>query len=304
MQSYGTMSTMNQKIPSHRSLRVGPASRGGLSGALGLSSLVLAGVGALAQPDRAWAGAQDGTLEVKPEVRAQTVLCTDGKSHYVAVAPHERLIHQLYYGDGKQFAIVPHEPSGMLSGDNFFEPRYSLKTANTNFRGHDMRVYSSVSLNDAKTECEVRCGDRTKTLPVVAADKAQKLLKDAKFTQSPQKFVPYALMRDERGTYYYVDHGATEQTEKNYRLYVGQKGNLQQQKMTNVVSDSEGEIFSTPSASLRLLVDTSGRRESTWIAEEKRTKLLLVPVAQNMPMIYNELGVYSGQRLGNPCDDL
>jgi len=28
-----------------------------------------------------------------------------------------------------------------------------------------------------------------------------------------------------------------------------------------------------------------------------------VPVEENLPLIYNELGVYTGARLGTPCDD-
>jgi hypothetical protein len=32
-------------------------------------------------------------------------------------------------------------------------------------------------------------------------------------------------------------------------------------------------------------------------------ELKVVPITENLPMIYNELGVYSGARLGTPCDD-
>ena len=71
--------------------------------------------------------------------------------------------------------------------------------------------------------------------------------------------------------------------------------------MTNVVSDSEGDVFSTKTGSLRLIID---RRESTWIEGEKPRKLMLVPVRQNLGLIYNELGIYAGQRQGTPCDDL
>src|SRR5262249_505419 len=33
----------------------------------------------------------------------QTMVCTDGKAHYVVAAPHERHSTQLYWGDGKSF---------------------------------------------------------------------------------------------------------------------------------------------------------------------------------------------------------
>ena len=40
----------------------------------------------------------------------KTGVCTDGKSHYVVVAPHDKQGTQLYYGDGKTFYRVPCRP--------------------------------------------------------------------------------------------------------------------------------------------------------------------------------------------------
>ena len=40
----------------------------------------------------------------------KTAVCTDGKSHYVVVAPSEKQSTQLYYGDGKTFYRVPLPP--------------------------------------------------------------------------------------------------------------------------------------------------------------------------------------------------
>ncbi len=73
------------------------------------------------------------------------------------------------------------------------------------------------------------------------------------------------------------------------------------QKMTDVASDSEGEIFATKTGSLRLVLD---KKQSSWLMGEKATSLTLIPVEQNYQMIYNDLGVYTGERLGTPCDDL
>ena len=97
-------------------------------------------------------------------------------------------------------------------------------------------------------------------------------------------------------------HGSefAEADRGRYRLFVGPKGNLAQAKMTNVVSDSEGDIFATKTGSLRLILD---RRESSWIENDKPKPLRLVPVEDNLSMIYNDLGIYSGERLGTPCDD-
>ena len=72
--------------------------------------------------------------------------------------------------------------------------------------------------------------------------------------------------------------------------------------MTNVVSDSEGQIFSTQSGELRLLLDRV--QTSFWIEGGKKSELRSVPLEENYSLIYNELGPYRGQRLGTPCDDL
>ena len=71
----------------------------------------------------------------------KTAVCTDGKSHYVVVAPSDKQSVQLYYGDGKTFHRVP-LPPWVLTGEEFFEPRFSAPTKNSNFRGLDMRLFS------------------------------------------------------------------------------------------------------------------------------------------------------------------
>ena len=46
------------------------------------------------------------------------------------------------------------------------------------------------------------------------------------------------------------------------------------------------------------------KKETQWIANEKKTKLIWLPVEDNRIMIYTDLGVYTGMPLGTPCDDL
>ena len=230
----------------------------------------------------------------------KTAVCTDGKSHYVVLAPSDKQSVQLYYGDGKTFHRVP-LPPWVLTGEDFFEPRLFAPKKNSNFRGLDMRLFSSVNHDADKKTCAVTCGERTTDLQIVPADEAKALLGKATFWPSPMARVPYALARDARAIYYYVDRGATPATEKSFHLYRGPKGGMKLQKMTDVASDSEGEIFATKTGSLRLILD---KKQSSWLEGQKVNALTLVPVEQNYAMIYNDLGVYTGQRLGTPCDDL
>src|SRR5205823_14008873 len=128
------------------------------------------------------------------------------------------------------------------------------------------------------------------------------MLLSGSFGPSLQKYRPYALLRDDRGNYYFVDHGTTPGDEKRFRLFLGPKGALKEQKMTNVVSDSEGDIFSTKTGSLRLILD---KHETTWVQNEKKTKLVFLDPSDNHIMIYTDLGVYTGRseerRVGKEC---
>ncbi|MDY7231415.1 hypothetical protein [Hyalangium rubrum] len=231
----------------------------------------------------------------------KTSVCTDGKGHYVVLAPDEQKTTQLFYGDGKTFVQVAPPPWG-LAGDSFLDPRFFNKTANENFRGIDYRVFSEVELDKEKKTCSVRCGEKTIAFTVMEAEPAAKLLTGAKYEPNPQKYVPHALLRDTDGNYYFVERGFRSEDEKKFRVHVGPKGSLKLQEMKDIISDSEGQIFSTKKGELRLVVDRA--QAPIWISgNKKKLELRVVPVEQNLPLIYNELGVYSGARLGTPCDD-
>ena len=255
----------------------------------------------------------------------KTAVCTDGRSHYVVVAPHDRRSHQLYYGDGKTFFHVP-LPEGALSGESFFEPRFFARDSNPDFRGVDMRLHGSVDLDEKRGSCTVSCGDRKTKLEILGADVKTSLLTRASYAASPHRRRPHHLARDKAGNYYYVDRGNTPDTEKDFHLFVGPKGRMKLQKMTNVVADTEGEIFETRGGSLRYIVTKAGtsagepRNQPLWIKGKgksaRENPLLVVPIegtsgnpaergqrSDNYGLIYNELGVYLGDKLGNPCDD-
>ena len=246
-------------------------------------------------------GAAEKETLLEQSRRDQTAVCTDGKSHYVAIAPHDRLSHELFYGDGKKFYQIDLPPPMTLTGLHFLDPRVVSKTGNPNFRGVDVRQFSQVEFDAEKKTCSVRCGDRVTKLNLLDADKGRAMMSAAKVEPSPQKYKPYALVRDDTGVYYYVDKGATPQNAGSFRLYRGPKGALKPETMTNVVSDSEGDIFATKTGSLRLILD---KRESAWVEDAKRTKLTVVPVQDNLQLIYTDLVVYAGQALGTPCDHM
>ena len=126
------------------------------------------------------------------------------------------------------------------------------------------------------------------------------MLGTARFHPPRWKYRAYALARDDAGTYYYVDR-RREEGSMEFRLYTGQRGSMKPLKMTNLVSDSEGDIFSTRSGELRLVLD---KKQSAWVEKGKKRELKSLPVEDNVQLIYSDLGVYSGQPLGTPCDVL
>jgi hypothetical protein len=241
----------------------------------------------------------------------KTAVCTDGKNHYVVIAPSDKQSTQLYYGDGKTLYRVP-LPPWVLTGDSFFEPRFFAKTKNSGFRGLDMRMFASIDYDAKKATCAASCGERKTELKILGEDAKKALLGKAAYEAPLHKRAPHHLARDNDGRYFYVDKGNTSDTEKNFRLFVGPKGAMKLQKMTNAVADTEGEIFTTKSGSLRYVTDR--KNPPTWIQGGKKLSLTIVPIEgtdektnepiNNYQLIYNELGVYLGQKLGNPCDDL
>jgi hypothetical protein len=46
------------------------------------------------------------------------------------------------------------------------------------------------------------------------------------------------------------------------------------------------------------------RKKPSWFAGKAETELVGLPIEDNRVFICTDLGVYAGQRLGTPCDDL
>jgi hypothetical protein len=233
----------------------------------------------------------------------QMLLVTDGKSHYVAVVPpsvksyknkdgkETDIEDRVFYGDGKVFYRVAVRGYGAESGKYF---QYHL--ADPRFVWNQQP-----SFGERGGKYTATCGTRKTALDPVETNRARKMLTKASFKRSPHGWIPYALARNDKGVYYFVDRGRWKDNKQHFRVFSGPKGNLKKLKLKNIVNDSEGDIFSTPTGDLRLILEKS---ESFWVSKGKRAELTLVPVDKNVQMIYNQLGVYIGLRIGTPCDDL
>ncbi len=226
-------------------------------------------------------------LDVSEHLATMKVF-SDGNGHYL-VATKE--LEHVYYGDGERFFATT--PWGMS-----VERDRIVRTLRDQRYGR----MEQTKITTTEAGLTVTCGRRVTDMTHLDDDHARALLVKAVFKRLPQAFEPYVLARDDRGNYYFVERGRFPDNQRAFHVYVGPRGNMKKMELKNVVHDTVGDIFSTPSGDLRLV--TSHPATTEWLRGNKRSKLTDVPIEENMLLIYNELGVYNNIRLGTPCDDL
>jgi len=216
---------------------------------------------------------------------------TDGKQHYLVLVPYEFSGPTFFYGDGKHF----YSQRGFGGGHNgeesynrsFWEPRVEN-------RGQSMFQY-------ANKKYTLTCSTRETAFQPLPDAQSAALIASARFHRPMWKRQSYWLARDAKGRFYFLDRMREPEGNTDFRLFIGPKGNLKLQPMTKVVSNAKGDIFSTKAGELRLV---SSSAEGSWRKGRTRTPLTPVPIEDNHVLVYTDLGVYTGEKLGTPCDDL
>lgn len=228
-----------------------------------------------------------------------TQLCTDGNGNYVGIRPKlSESGDVVIYGDGNE--MIETKDFGYIGSGQFFDPREMEPNSNPNFRGIDYRFISSVSIDEEENTCQLRCGERKIPLQTMANEDIEALLLEAEFKPNPKTRRPFAVARDRKKRYYLVETGI-EPDSVDFKIYAGPRGRLKPLKMTNVINDSEGMIFTTRSGTLRLIIESD---QSFWTVGKRTRKLVNVPIRENTTLVYTGLGVYLGQPFGTPCDTL
>lgn len=231
---------------------------------------------------------------------AQTDVCVSpDQAHVVVVHPHrEDSVLGISYGTS---TVLYHTPQPASLGRGwFFDPRQYREQNNSSFRGRDLRYYSHVDVDREAGTCAMSCGTRDTEWTLLPPSEAQAILRSAETRPAALDREPHALARDEAGNYYYVDRGNTEATRRDFRVYRGRPGRMERVEMRDVVSDSEGDIFSTARGNLRLMFDSP---DAQWMDGSRRRALRQMPVHENYRLITSDLGIYRGQRFELPCDD-
>lgn len=225
-------------------------------------------------------------VDISKVAKKLTVL-HDGAGHYIVAGDWSHRTH-LYWGDGSTFYRQRFEggrnsrKTRVLSYD-FWAPRDSR---------------SKLTRTDKAWTLE--CSTRTTELQVLAGDEARTMLGSAAFHSYYWQREPYALYRDARGRYYYVDRLRDDDyDDADFRLYIGKKGALKRKKLSGVARDESGDVFSTKRGELRIAANNG--RGATWVTGDRQREL-----DERYPspkLIYRDLGLHTGT-LGVPCDAL
>jgi hypothetical protein len=246
-----------------------------------VSGLIAPSAGAKPKPK------DDDSAPVTEDIKKGLIVLSDGQGIVIAVDKAWTDDHWVFFGDGKtmyQQRVFGGSSDGSAGtwDYNFWSPRVNM---------------GGLGYHDKKYVLE--CGEQKIELKKVPDVDAKKMMDAAAWKKPFWHYQAAFLARDDGGTYYYVDRLRDEWGGKGHRIFAGQKGAMKELPMTNIVSDSKGEIYSTKGGELRFVTATDA---ASWIKGSTKTELTIVPPEDNVKMIYGELGVYEGT-LGTPCDD-
>jgi hypothetical protein len=149
------------------------------------------------------------------------------------------------------------------------------------------------------------CGEEETGLSPLSTEDANRVLDKAAFFTTAAVRRPHLLARDDAGVYYYVDSIRKEYGGKGYRVFVGKKGAMKQRPLTDVATDSAGEVFATKTGDLRIVREAGNSDRASnviWVRGGKRTSLYVLDTEVNSPLIFKDLGVYTF--IGSICDHL
>jgi hypothetical protein len=152
-------------------------------------------------------------------------------------------------------------------------------------------------------EARIACGDREVIFQAVSREKATALLAAATYYAPPFTRQPVLLARDLEGNYFFVDADREPGAQgRDYHLYAGPQGALSRVELSEVGAEGPATVLSTRSGRLRLAKDAGGRPRVDWLAGGGRRMLEPLDPALNQPLVFGDLGVYSGQAVGGVCE--
>ncbi len=232
-------------------------------------------------------GGADVPANVAPDVRARLRLFTDGHGRYLALDPQGDALDPFYAGDARQLYAQRVYGGGSEGQDFdrvFWDPRVGERW--------------QAELDRKNGRLSLQCGTRTIAFHPAAPARARAVLARAHLFLPRWQREAFAIARDDRGTYFFVDRRRESSVRPEYRLFVGQKGKLSPVALSDAIVDRGGELFITADGRLRI---RPAARKADWIAGDTVTPLVYLDIGDEARFAYTELGVYH-EPLGTACD--
>lgn len=231
-------------------------------------------------------------VDLKP-LRAELLVFQDGAGGTYVVKPGADA--RAFYGTGKTLyeqVVIGRSANGTAWSINIWAPRIA-----------EMRP-GSIDRKADGTFAKQCDGKDDHVLSQLTGEKATAVLDKYQFLTTAMIRRPYLLGRDDSGVYYYVDVIAKQYGGKGFRVFVGKKGAMKELPLTDVASDSAGDVFATKTGDLRLVggATNSANTKVTWIRGEKRTDLVSLDLDVSSRLIFRDLGVY--KFTGTICDNI
>jgi hypothetical protein len=241
-----------------------------------------------------WATAALADPSPKPvdikDIKDQLQLFKDADGGIYAVFYADGKDRRVFFGTGRDKILYDQilEGGGGRDGDawnvSVAAPRASYPFMASIGRRKDGTFFRACGGGSAVMDAE---------LTQITGDKATEILDKWKFLTTSMIRRSYFLARDDRGVYYYVDVLRPIYGGSGHRVFVGKKGALKQMALTDVTSDSAGDVFSTKTGDLRLVkTDTKDTPTAQWIRGEKKSELIYLDLYMNQPLIFRDLGLY------------
>ena len=236
-------------------------------------------------------------VDIKP-IRDRLVVLKDADGGVYAVVNERGSEPRVFYGNAKVLHEAVLDGGRSRDGDAWSVSVMAPRTS-----------YPFMAFIERKQDGTYRrsCGNDgpVAELAVLGGDKAKAILDGAKFLTTQVIRRPHLLARDDRGVYYYVDVLRDQYGGRGHRVFVGKKGALKQLPLTDVASDTAGEVFSTKTGDLRLTWTRDGgdkKPTAQWIRGERKNELVFLDVYMNQPLIFRDLGIY--KLAGTICGNL
>ncbi len=246
---------------------------------------------------------QPKPVDIKP-FRAELLVFADAAGNTYVVKPHKEATDKTTKEDPRIF-FGP-------AGKPLYEQGYQGRSANGAMWSYQSwapripGIRPAYFTHNEDGTYHKQCDADDVVLTQLTGDKAKAVLDKSKFMTEFLIRRAHLLARDDSGVYYYVDHLAAAYGGKGYRVFVGKKGAVKQLPLSDVATDTAGEVYATKSGDLRLnreaKVGETKTDKAIWVRGEKRTELVSLDVDANSPLIFSDLGIY--QFLGTLCDNI